>query len=46
MVKVSFDDRIAVISRDADGTVHVEEFNRVTTEPSAQYDANLVWCNE
>jgi hypothetical protein len=41
-----YDDRIAVISRDADGTVHVEEFNRVTTEPSAQYDANLVWCNE
>jgi hypothetical protein len=36
-----YDDRIAVISRDADGTVHVEEFNRVSTEPSAQYDANL-----
>ncbi|MCG7993506.1 MAG: hypothetical protein JAY99_00445 [Candidatus Thiodiazotropha lotti] len=36
-----YDDRIAVISREANGTVHVEEFNRVSTEPSAQYDANL-----
>ncbi|MBW9263601.1 MAG: hypothetical protein K1566_14985 [Candidatus Thiodiazotropha sp. (ex. Lucinisca nassula)] len=36
-----YDDRIAVISRDANGTVHVEEFNQVSTEPSAQYDANL-----
>ncbi|MCG8068759.1 MAG: hypothetical protein JAY84_12930 [Candidatus Thiodiazotropha taylori] len=36
-----YDDRIVVISRDANGTVHVEEFNRVSTEPSAQYDANL-----
>ena len=36
-----YDDRIAVISRDANGTVHVEEFNQVSTEPTAQYDANL-----
>ncbi|MET0122704.1 MAG: hypothetical protein ABW124_16830 [Candidatus Thiodiazotropha sp. 6PLUC9] len=36
-----YDDRIAVISREANGTVHVEEFFRVSTEPTAQYDANL-----
>jgi hypothetical protein len=36
-----YDDRIAVFSRDANGSVHVEEFNQVSTEPSAQYDANL-----
>jgi hypothetical protein len=36
-----YDDRIAVISRDTNGTIHVEEFNQVSTEPSAQYDANL-----
>ncbi|MEW8625190.1 MAG: hypothetical protein AB2551_05520 [Candidatus Thiodiazotropha sp.] len=36
-----YDDRIAVISRDTNGTVHVEEFNQVSTEPTAQYDANL-----
>ncbi|MES9832511.1 MAG: type II toxin-antitoxin system RelE/ParE family toxin [Candidatus Thiodiazotropha sp. DIVDIV] len=36
-----YDDRIAVISKEANGTVHVDEFNRVSTEPTAQYDANL-----
>jgi hypothetical protein len=36
-----YDDRVAVFSKDANGTVHVEEFNQVSTEPSAQYDANL-----
>ncbi len=35
-----YDDRLAVIARDADGTVHVSEFNRASTEPTAQYDAN------
>ncbi|MCG8001815.1 MAG: hypothetical protein JAY99_20065 [Candidatus Thiodiazotropha lotti] len=36
-----YDDRIAVISREANGAVHVAEFNQVSTEPTAQYDANL-----
>ena len=36
-----YDDRIAVISRDTNGNVNVDEFLQVATEPSAQYDANL-----
>ena len=35
-----YDDRMVVLARDADGTVHVNEFNRASTEPTAQYDAN------
>jgi len=35
-----YDDRIVVLSKDADGTPHVREFNRASTEPTAQYDAN------
>jgi hypothetical protein len=35
-----YDDRLAVIARSTDGSVHVDEFNRVSTEPTAQYDGN------
>lgn len=35
-----YDDRIVVLSKDADGTTHVQEFDRSSTEPTAQYDAN------
>ena len=36
----AYDDRLVVLARDADGTVHVNELNRASTEPTAQYDAN------
>lgn len=35
-----YDDRIAVIWRDADGTRHTREYNTVSTEPTAQYDGH------
>ncbi|OZG74154.1 hypothetical protein BTA51_03795 [Hahella sp. CCB-MM4] len=35
-----YDDRLAVIAKEGDGTVHVKEFTRVSTEPTAQYDGN------
>lgn len=35
-----YDDRLVVLARDAGGSVHVQEFNRASTEPTAQYDAN------
>lgn len=35
-----YNDRLVVIAKEADGTVHVNEFNRTSTEPTAQYDAN------
>lgn len=35
-----YDDRLVVLARDADGTVHVQEFDRTSTEPTAQYDGN------
>ncbi len=35
-----YDDRLVVLARDTDGTVHVQEFNRTSTEPTAQYDGN------
>jgi hypothetical protein len=33
-----YDDRMVVIRKDKNGKVHVDEFNRASTEPSAQYD--------
>ncbi|WP_082559564.1 MULTISPECIES: XVIPCD domain-containing protein [unclassified Lysobacter] len=33
-----YDDRIAVVWKDANGERHAREFNSVTTEPTAQYD--------
>lgn len=35
-----YDDRLVVLARDTDGTMHVQEFNRTSTEPTAQYDGN------
>ena len=35
-----YDDRLVVLARDADGGVHVNEFDRASTEPTAQYDGN------
>lgn len=35
-----YDDRLVVLARDADGSVHVQEFDRTSTEPTAQYDGN------
>ncbi|WP_077927860.1 hypothetical protein [Wohlfahrtiimonas populi] len=35
-----YDDRIIVLWQDNDGAKHIEEFNRATTEPTAQYDAH------
>jgi hypothetical protein len=37
--KGEYSDRIVVLSR-KDGVVQVEEFNRASTQPTAQYDAN------
>jgi len=37
--KGEYNDRIVVLSR-KDGVVHVDEFDRASTEPTAQYDAN------
>ncbi len=34
------DDRLVVLARDTDGTAHAQEFNRTSTEPTAQYDGN------
>lgn len=35
-----YDDRIIVLWQESNGTKHIEEFNRATTEPTAQYDAH------
>ncbi len=35
-----YDDRLAVLAKGDDGVVHVKEFTRVSTEPTAQYDGN------
>ncbi len=36
----AYDDRIVVLWKDADGGRHAREFNKATTEPTAQYDAH------